>query len=356
MTKKIVPRACNSNIDKKNSPQPQDSRHGWVDRLPANWQPYARLSRLDRPTGWQLLALPAWFGLLFASLEIKTTPPQLFFWLVSFLLGAILLRGAGCTWNDFLDRDLDAQVERTKARPLPSGQVMPGTALLWLFLQLSIGFAIFLLLPWPAKYAALILVPMIALYPLMKRFFIWPQAWLALTFQAAFWVGYLTLQPSFTLPSVLFYAALVAWMIYYDSLYACQDAKDDIDANIHSTALFFSRSLRVFLTATSLLTSLLIPSAVALQIYQTTGHAASSGHGAIILALICCMPFLLHLLWQSRRWWKLVGANPFDGRKTQRYLNLFKSNIIAGTLLLLGLIAIKFVNYSFLSLQMLNSH
>ena len=208
----------------------------WVDRrLPAPAQPYARLARLDRPIGTWLLLLPCWWGLALAPRPDGFGWPDLAAALL-FALGAVVMRGAGCTINDILDRDFDGRVARTRTRPLPSGEVSLRQALLFLAIQLLLGLLVLVqfnatAVAWGA--ASLILV---ATYPLMKRVTWWPQAFLGLTFNWGIWIGWIAVHGAVGWPAVILYAAAVAWTIGYDTLYAHQDKDDDALIGVRSTA------------------------------------------------------------------------------------------------------------------------
>src|SRR5262249_49949991 len=153
----------------------------WTDRLPSPLKPYAQLARWDRPIGWQLLLLPCWMGLALARTGDAFTQRDAIYALL-FLIGAVAMRGAGCTYNDILDRKIDAQVARTRLRPIPSGAVSVKAAWGWLVLQCLAGLGVLLALPQYAQIVALGSIPLIAVYPLMKRITWWPQAWLGIVF------------------------------------------------------------------------------------------------------------------------------------------------------------------------------
>lgn len=218
------------------------ARH-WTDALPAFAKPYAQLSRLDRPIGWQLLLIPCLMGLALARTEDG------FFWddaqlAALFFVGAVAMRGAGCTWNDLLDRDIDAKVARTAQRPIPSGRVTTGQAALWLAAQLAIGLVVWLALPggpFPntAHWVALASLPLVALYPLMKRITWWPQVWLGLVFSWGVLVAGAALHGELRVEILLLYAGCVAWTIGYDTIYALQDKDDDALIGVRSTARRF---------------------------------------------------------------------------------------------------------------------
>ena len=215
----------------------------WTDRLPAALQPYARLSRLDRPIGWQLLYLPCLMGIALAETQEG-------FWIedlglaLLFLAGAIAMRGAGCTWNDILDRDIDAKVKRTALRPIPAGQVSVRSAAIWMLAQCGVGLAVLLALPRMAQIVALAAIPLVAAYPLMKRVTWWPQAWLGFCFSWGALVSVTAVRGSVTLEAVLLYAGCVAWTIAYDTIYALQDVEDDALVGVRSTARLFGAKWR----------------------------------------------------------------------------------------------------------------
>lgn len=228
--------------------KPADAlKQHWTDALPARWKPYAQLSRLDRPIGWQLLLLPCLMGMAVARTGYGFYGEDLRFAL-AFLAGAIAMRGAGCTYNDILDRDIDAKVERTRLRPLPSGSVSLRGAWIWLFAQCLIGLAALLALPQFARVVALIALPLVALYPLMKRITWWPQAWLGVVFSWGALVGAAAVAPTAAMPleAILLYAGCIAWTIGYDTIYALQDREDDALVGVRSTARLFAAKWRTW--------------------------------------------------------------------------------------------------------------
>ncbi len=230
--------------------KPADSlaRH-WTDRLPPGFRPYAQLSRLDRPIGWQLLLLPCWMGI-----AIVRTGDGFFLedlgYAAAFVLGAIAMRGAGCTYNDIVDRDIDAKVARTRTRPLPSGALKLRQAWAWLVAQCMIGLAALLVFPAQAQLAALLSLPLVALYPFMKRITWWPQAWLGLVFSWGALVGAQAVSPRGDFPNEMWalYAGCIAWVIGYDTIYALQDREDDALIGVRSTARLFKERWRLFTT------------------------------------------------------------------------------------------------------------
>jgi 4-hydroxybenzoate polyprenyltransferase len=228
--------------------KPADAlRAHWTEGLPRAWRPYAQLSRLDRPVGWQLLLLPCLMGIAVGRIgspfEARDGALAL-----AFLLGAIAMRGAGCTYNDILDRDIDAKVERTRLRPLPSGAVTLARAWAWLLAQCGVGLIALLTLPPIAQIAALMALPLVALYPLMKRITWSPQAWLGMVFSWGALVAGAALSGAMPVPPavVALYAGCVLWTIGYDTLYALQDREDDALVGVRSTALLFGRNWRLW--------------------------------------------------------------------------------------------------------------
>jgi 4-hydroxybenzoate polyprenyltransferase len=223
------------------SPFVADREIGWIDRImPAALRPFATLARWDRPIGAWLLLLPCWIGQGLAG-----TPPDPVLALL-FALGAVAMRGAGCTINDIVDRDLDARVERTRNRPLASGAI--GLRAAWLFVaaQAAVGLVVLLALPRAAQIVALASVPLVLLYPFAKRVTSWPQAVLGVTFNWGVLVGAAAATGSIGTAPVLGYLGCVAWTIGYDTIYAMQDREDDASVGIRSTARLFAERTPVW--------------------------------------------------------------------------------------------------------------
>jgi 4-hydroxybenzoate polyprenyltransferase len=234
-----------------NDLKPADAlKQHWTDRLPHAWKPFAQLSRLDRPIGWQLLLLPCFMGLAVSRVGYGFYEEDLRFGL-AFVLGAIAMRGAGCTYNDILDRDIDAKVERTRARPLPSGAVSLRAAWIWLTAQCAVGLVALLMLPPLAQGVALASLPLVALYPFMKRITWWPQAWLGLVFSWGALVGggAASIDMAIPMEAIALYAGCVLWVIGYDTVYALQDREDDALVGVRSTARLFGDKWFVAVTA-----------------------------------------------------------------------------------------------------------
>lgn len=224
------------------------TRH-WTDGLPAWAKPYAQLSRLDRPIGWQLLLLPCWMGLALVRTQDGFFAIDALY-AAAFVLGAIAMRGAGCTYNDILDRDIDGKVERTRQRPLPSGAVSLKAAWAWLALQCLGGLVALLAFPRFAQIVALIALPLVAVYPLMKRITWWPQAWLGIVFSWGALVGGAAVAYPDGVPgeAIALYAGCILWTIGYDTIYALQDREDDALIGVRSTARLFAHDWRRWTT------------------------------------------------------------------------------------------------------------
>ena len=287
---------------------------GWLQSLPAAWRPYAMLARLDRPVGIWLLFLPCVIGLAFQRISGGLQVADLG-WAVLFLLGAAVMRGAGCTWNDITDRDFDAKVARTALRPIPSGAVTVKQAYVFLGVQLAIGFAVWLVLPGDAKITALLALPLVAVYPFAKRVTWWPQAWLGLTFNWGVLVGAATASV-ITGPVYLLYFGLVFWTVAYDTIYALQDREDDALIGVRSTARLFGKR------------------AVLISFCFHVGAAAlialaAMANGAGRMGALTALVFLLHGLWQA-----MILKTRGEGAA----LAMFKSNVHAGALVAAGFV------------------
>lgn len=223
------------------------ARH-WTDALPRSVQPYARLARWDRPVGWQLLAIPCLMGVVVSRSAVGFWPEDALLSAL-FVVGAIAMRGAGCTYNDILDRKIDAQVARTRGRPIPSGQVSVKQALAFVAAQCLVGLLVLLALPPAAQIAALAAVPLVAAYPLMKRITWWPQAWLGLCFGWGALVAGAAIDGGLSAPTLLLFAGCIAWIIAYDTIYALQDVEDDSLVGVRSTARLFGDRWKIWTLA-----------------------------------------------------------------------------------------------------------
>ena len=212
----------------------------WVDNLaPFKLRPYLRLSRADRPIGTWVLLIPCWWGLLIGILEDEKVLASDFWLFISCSIGAFLMRGAGCTWNDILDRKIDGAVERTRSRPLPSGQVTLIQAIIWMIVQ--VGLAGFILLSYNLNAIILGLSSLflVAIYPLAKRFTWWPQIFLGLAFNWGLLLLFVAHTGSLNWPILALYVCGIFWTLFYDTIYAYQDSQDDLLVGVKSTAILF---------------------------------------------------------------------------------------------------------------------
>jgi 4-hydroxybenzoate polyprenyltransferase len=289
----------------------------WIDRhVPEGMRPYLRLARVDRPIGTWLLLFPGWWSLALAAAPGALPDGYV---MVLFALGALLMRGAGCTINDIVDRDFDRQVARTATRPLASGALSLQQALVFLAIQLGLAFLILLQLePLAIKLGVLSLLLVVA-YPFMKRITWWPQAFLGLTFNWGALLGYAAVTDSLAWPPVLLYAAGFFWTLFYDTIYAHQDKEDDALIGVKSTARYFGDRTRSWLTGFAIATILLL-----MLVVTTAGLGWVAKLGVIGVAL--------HLGWQT------VSCN-FDDAKNCR--DTFYSNRYIGWILLAGLVIAK---------------
>ncbi len=219
-------------------------RHWTLRVLPAWARPFGRLARWDRPIGWWLLLFPGWWGVALAAPGWREGL-ALF---ALFFIGAIAMRGAGCTWNDILDRDVDAQVERTRDRPLPAGEATVGKALAWMVIQALVGAAVLASFNRFAIVVGLASLAVVAIYPLMKRLTSWPQVVLGLAFNWGALLGWAAVRGAIEWPAVALYVGGIAWTLVYDTIYAMQDQRDDAIVGVRSTARRFQRHPRAWLS------------------------------------------------------------------------------------------------------------
>jgi 4-hydroxybenzoate polyprenyltransferase len=297
-----------------------DSTGNWVDsRAPARLRPFLRLARLDRPIGSWLLLLPCWWSLGLAAIQAGR---QVDVWHAAlFFVGAFAMRGAGCTWNDIVDRDLDRLVERTHSRPIPSGQVSVAVAAVFLGVQALIGLAVLAQFNRFAIAAGMASLAIVAVYPFMKRFTYWPQIFLGLAFSWGALMGWAAAFGRLDAPAYLLYAGAIAWVIGYDTVYAHQDREDDALIGIKSTALLFAERTKPLLGAFYALAVLLIAAA-----------GWSAGAGSIFALGLAA--FAGHLAWQIHR---------LDIDDPAVCLAVFKSNRDAGLILFAAMVVEAFV-------------
>ena len=293
-----------------------DSTGNWVDTHAPLWlRPYLRLSRLDRPIGSWLLLLPCWWSAALAA-GVARDLSQLPLMIPLFFLGAFAMRGAGCTWNDITDRDLDAKVERTRSRPIPAGQVSVKRAFVFLVLQALLGLAVLLQFNRFAILTGIASLLVVAIYPFMKRITYWPQVVLGLAFSWGALMGFAAEFARIDLVALVLYAGSICWVIGYDTIYAHQDAEDDALIGVKSTARLFGARTRPALVIFYGLAVALIAAAL----------VRGGAHWPAWLGLAA---FAVHLGWQISR---LRISDP------ALCLRLFKSNRDAGLLLFAGLL------------------
>ena len=294
-----------------------DATGNWVDtRAPLWLRPYLRLSRLDRPIGSWLLLLPCWWSAALAA-GVARDLHELPLIIALFFAGAFAMRGAGCTWNDITDRDLDARVERTRSRPIPAGQVSVPQAAMFLLIQALVGLAVLLQFNRFAVMTGIASLVIVAIYPFMKRITYWPQIVLGLAFSWGALMGFAVTFGRIDATALALYAGSIAWVIGYDTIYAHQDTEDDALIGIKSTALLFGARTRPALIAFYGVAVALIGLALALA-------------GSRWPAWFGLAAFAAHLVWQIAR---LKIDDP------ALCLRVFKSNRDAGLLLLAGLLA-----------------
>ncbi len=293
--------------------------------LPQPLKPYGLLARLDRPIGTWLLLLPCWWGLTLAWVDFNTNgtgphpalpfPPLTF--LLLFTVGSLVMRGAGCTWNDITDRDFDGKVARTALRPIPAGDVSLRQAYTFLVLQLFTGLVILLQFnPTTILIGASALV-LVAAYPFMKRITYWPQAWLGLTFNWGILVGWSSLHAGVAPQALVLYAAGIFWTLGYDTIYAHQDKEDDALIGVKSTALRLGDASRLWIGGFYTATIVLI---------GVAGYMANLGLGFWVGLAIAAG----HLAWQVRS---------ADFADPSVCIRLFKSNRDFGFIVVAALIA-----------------
>ncbi|UWQ38011.1 4-hydroxybenzoate octaprenyltransferase [Leisingera aquaemixtae] len=301
----------------------------WVDTYAPEWtRPYLRLSRADRPIGTWLLLIPCWWGLALAILADQSPRWQDLWIATGCAAGAWLMRGAGCTWNDITDRNFDGQVERTRSRPIPSGQVTVKGALAWMALQCLAGLMILLTFNQAAIAMGILSLLPVAVYPFAKRFTWWPQVFLGLAFNWGAMLAWVAHSGSLGWPPVLLYLAGIAWTLFYDTIYAHQDTEDDALIGVKSTA-------RLFGTQTPAWLRRFIVAFVSLMALAVIGAMLES---ASVLALVLALagPWAMgwHMTWQLRA---------FDAENSQRLLQLFRLNRDTGLIPLIFFVLAMFV-------------
>ncbi len=288
---------------------------GWTDRCPPVVRPYLKLMRLDRPIGTWLLLLPCWWSAALAADSVRD--PWLYGMCALFGVGAVVMRGAGCAINDIADRDFDGRVERTAARPIPSGQVSVRAALIFVGTLMLVGLAVLVQFDRPTILLGAASVPVLAVYPFMKRITNWPQAWLGLAFNWSALVGWSAMRGTLASPALLLYVGGICWTLGYDTIYAHQDKADDVKIGVRSSALALGERTRPFLV---------VIYALAIGLFAAAFAWAGAGPWAWPILVAAA----LHLVWQ------VATVEIDDGPNC---LKRFKSNRDFGLLLALAALA-----------------
>ena len=298
--------------------------HHWVYRLlPKNLWPYAQLARWDRPIGWQLLMWPCWWSLMMAVYWHHDTGMPAYhnvisaiWYLLLFFIGSVAMRGAGCTWNDLVDHKIDAKVERTRSRPLPSGQISRLQAKGFTLIQCLLGFLVLISFNEFSIILGLSSIVIVLLYPFMKRMTNWPQLFLGLAFNWGALIGWSAWSGSLSFPAISLYAGSILWTIGYDTIYAHQDKEDDALVGVHSTARLFGCHTKAALAF--LYSGFILFAAVAFILSSLSVFAF------IGLAIAAC--HMLHQIYV------------LDIDNSAQCLQLFKSNSIVGVVIFAGLL------------------
>lgn len=299
------------------------ARGNWVDRLaPPATRPWLRLSRADRPIGTWLLWIPCLWAVVLAANEGGGFAWSDLWLVISSGIGAFLMRGAGCTWNDITDRNIDGAVARTRSRPIPSGQVTVKGALLWMAAQALISALILLSYNWLSVWLGVASLALVAIYPFAKRFTWWPQVFLGLAFNWGAILLWAAHSGEVPLAAVILWLSGICWTLYYDTIYAHQDKEDDALIGVKSTARAFGDNSPRWLLGFLILTILLMMAAIILTI------PASRGPAPLLTALAGVWLFALHMGLQMRR---------MDLDDPAVCLRIFRSNRDA------GLIAVPFL-------------
>lgn len=299
----------------------------WADRLlPQAMRPYARLARLERPIGWWLLMWPCWWSSVLATSTAGDILPN--FWhLFLFMMGAIAMRGAGCVYNDIVDRDLDAHVERTRLRPIPSGQVSVQNAILFMVGLSFLGLIVLLQFNNFTIALGMASLAIIATYPFMKRIMDWPQFVLGMAFSWGAFLGWAAIYGQLNSPVFFLYGAGISWTLFYDTIYAYQDHEDDAIVGIRSTARLFASHNKIWLASFSILSILFFALAFVM---------ANCGFIAFLGLAIGS----LHFAWQ---------IFTLDTSRTENCLIRFRSNRNFGWVIFFGLMIDAMVKNGLLS-------
>ncbi len=303
--------------------RPADATRSFVDRAPPGMRPWLELMRLDRPIGVWLLFWPCVFGLALGTMaDDRSFSDWSDLWLVVlFAIGSVVMRGAGCTYNDIVDREIDAKVARTRGRPIPSGRV--GVKDAWLFLgaQLLIGLLVLIQLNDFAIVLGAASLLLVAAYPFMKRITWWPQAWLGLTFNWGALLGFAAETGRIDWTAIMLYAGLFFWTLGYDTIYAHQDKEDDALIGVKSTARLFGARSKDWILGFY---------AVAFAFILASGYAAHAGWPFTFLMLLAGA----HLVWQ---------VHTLNIDDPECCLKIFRSNRETGALIALAFVVSSWV-------------
>jgi len=285
-----------------------------INKLPSKIQHFLILARFDRPAGYMLLWIPTLWGLLASSIDQNINFKDTILYIILLLIGSIVMRGAGCTWNDIIDIEYDKKVARTATRPIASGNITKAQAFIFLMIQLLIGLTILLFLPINSIIVAIISIIPVVIYPFMKRFTYYSQAWLGLTFNWGIWVGWFIFSNDNLIIPLLLHITGVFWTLSYDTIYAHQDKTDDILIGVKSTALKFGSFTKLFL---------FIFYTIFIVIFYIVIKFLSNEIISLIPIFIC-IPLIIYYIYI------------LDINNPKNCLNIFKANIYIGLILTLS--------------------
>ncbi|MGB1360949.1 MAG: 4-hydroxybenzoate octaprenyltransferase [Alphaproteobacteria bacterium] len=293
-----------------------DNNNFIINKAPKNIRPFLLLARIDRPIGVFLLYIPTLWGLMASAIYNNINLFNTIGYAILFFIGSVVMRGAGCTWNDITDVKFDRQVERTKNRPLANNTISKTQAYIFLFIQLLIGASTLLFLPINSVIVAFMSIIPVIIYPFMKRFTYYPQAWLGLTFNWGVWVGWFVFDGGNIFIPLLLHIAGICWTLAYDTIYAHQDKEDDMLIGVKSTALKFGEKTKLFLT---------VFYALVILIFYIISIILNAGNMALIAILISAIMFITYIL-------------ILDINNSSICLKIFKHNMYAGIILGLSLL------------------
>ncbi len=300
----------------QNDQKVQDAvSNSWVDRIAPVWmRPYLRLSRFDRPVGAWLLFLPCVFGAALAGVYARASLWDVVHLVLVCMIGSWLMRGAGCTWNDIADRHIDAQVERTRSRPLPSGAVSVFRAAIWMAAQMIVSLMALATLEPRTIVTAIASLAVVAVYPFAKRFTNWPQVVLGVAFNWGVIVAYVELAGSVSLGMFALYFAMIFWTLYYDTIYAFQDIRDDEKIGVKSTARALQSAPKYYLSVFAGLAFVFLVAAI---VRDASGVAA----WVFFIGTLCFLAGIISQL--------LI----FDANDREKCLMQFRQNVRIGQIM-----------------------